>query len=317
MKIDLHIHTKTGSDGALSVREVLEEAKKRGIDLISITDHDSLDAQEEAVAYATKLGMAYLTGIELNVTFRHPESAKDVSLDFLGYGFDLNNSELKNKLQVIKEHREKRARQILNNLNAEFTKEGIARFTEEDLEKIQESVDGVFGRPHIATYLIKKGIVKTIQEAFDKYLVKCDAPKYPLSLAEASGLIRGAGGILVHAHPNDPNGTSLATITEDFEEQAKIIEEYMLECIDGIECWHPRHSQRTTEYYVQFARKHNMIVTGGSDCHQRPIVVGTLDIPDWVAEQFKNMIIHRNVLDECSAGDFLNEGLRDKRPIVG
>ena len=285
MKIDLHIHTKTCSDGALTIEEVFKEAKARGINLISITDHDNIDCQETAINLARKYGLSYITGVELNVTFQYP-GGKAVSLDFLGYQFDFQNRELKEKLRLIKEHRERRARRILENLNAEFEKEGREKFTEEDLRRIQESVDGVFGRPHIADYLIKKGVVKDRQEAFDKYLVKCDVPKYPLSLAEASRLIRNAGGILVHAHPSDPNGTSLVTITSDLEEQTRIIEEYMLEYIDGIECWHPRHDERTTAHYLRFAREHGLLVTGGSDCHQKPILMGTLDIPDWVAEQF-------------------------------
>ncbi|MGQ9546666.1 MAG: PHP domain-containing protein, partial [Dehalococcoidia bacterium] len=279
-------HTKTGSDGNLPIEEVFREAKHRKIDLISITDHDSITCQERAIALARKHGIAYVTGVELNVTFHYPESNKDVSLDFLGYRYDIANQQLKSKLQLIKEHREKRARQIMNNLNVELVKEGIPGFTEEDFERIQDSVDGVFGRPHIANYLIEKGIVKDQQQAFDKYLVKCDAPKYPLSLAEASQLIRSAGGVLVHAHPNDPNGTSLVSITDDLEEQTKIIRKYMLQYIDGVECWHPRQDEKTTVHYIEFARRHNMLVTGGSDCHQKPILMGTLDIPDWVAEQF-------------------------------
>jgi len=286
VKIDLHIHTKTGSDGNLPIEEVFQEAKKRNIDLISITDHDSIDCQERAIALARKHGMSYITGVELNVTFHYLEGNKDVSLDFLGYGYDIGNQELKSKLQLIKEHRGKRARQILENLNVEFEKEGIERFTEEDLRKIEDSVDGVFGRPHIANYLIEKGIVKDKDEAFDKYLVKCNVPKYPLSLAEASKLIRNAGGVLVHAHPNDPNGTSLVSITRDLDEQTRVIEKYMLQYIDGVECWHPRHDEKTTAHYIEFARKHNMLMTGGSDCHQKPLLMGTLDIPDWVAEQF-------------------------------
>jgi predicted metal-dependent phosphoesterase TrpH len=294
MKIDLHIHTKTGSDGNLPIEEVSQEAKNRNIDLISITDHDSIDCQKKAIALARKHGISYITGVELNVTFHYPEGNKDVSLDFLGYGYDIGNQELKNKLQLIKEHRRRRARQILRNLNVEFDKEGIERFTEEDLKKIEDSVDGVFGRPHIANYLVEKGIVKDKQEAFDKYLVKCDAPKYPLSLAEASKLIRNAGGVLVHAHPNDPHGTSLASITHDLEEQTKVIEKYMLKYVDGIECWHPRHDEKTTAHYIEFARKHDMLMTGGSDCHQKPLLMGTLDIPDWVAEQFKLMPFSRS-----------------------
>jgi len=189
---------------------------------------------------------------------------------------------------LIRERRETRAHQILEKLNVEFDKENIERFTEADLKKIQASVDGAFGRPHIANYLIEKGIVRDMQEAFDKYLVKCDVAKYPLSLAEASELTRNADGILIHAHPNDPNGTSLVSITSDLAEQARIIEEYMLEYIDGVECWHPRHDTKTTAYYIEFAKKHGLVITGGSDCHQKPLLMGTLDIPDWVALQFSH-----------------------------
>jgi len=287
MKIDLHIHTKTGSDGNLSIEEVFREAKNRNIDLISITDHDSIDCQERAIALAREHNISYITGVELNVTFYYPNGDEAISLDFLGYQFDIGDQALKSKLQLIKEHRETRAGQILEKLNAEFAKEGIERFTEIDLKNIQDSVDGVFGRPHIANYLIEKGIVKDKQEAFDKYLVKCDVAKYPLSLAEASKLIRNAGGILVQAHPNDPNGTSLVSITPDLDEQTKIIEEYMLEYIDGVECWHSRHDENTTAHYIEFAKRHGLLMTGGSDCHQKPMLMGMVDIPDWVAAQFK------------------------------
>ena len=286
MKIDLHIHTKTCSDGNLPIEEVFREAKNRNIDLMSTTDHDSIDCQGRAIALARDHEISYITGVELNVTFQYPDEDKAISLDFLGYQYDIGNQELKSKLQLIQEHREIRARQILEKLNIEFSKEGIPRFTEKDLKNIEDSVDGVFGRPHIANYLIEKGIVKDKQEAFDKYLVKCDVPKYPLSLAEASRLVRNTGGILVHAHPNDPNGTSLVSITHDLDEQTKIIEEYMLEYIDGVECWHSRHNEKTTMHYIELARRHGLVMTGGSDCHQKPVLMGTLDIPDWVAAQF-------------------------------
>ncbi|MFC2006048.1 PHP domain-containing protein [Chloroflexota bacterium] len=287
MKIDLHIHTRTSSDGNLSIDEVFREAKKRNIDFMSITDHDSIDCQKRAISLAKEYGMIYIIGVELNVTFQY--SDRPVSLDFLGYGYDINNQEFKSKLQLVAKHRETRARQILEKLNVEFDKENIERFTQEDINKIQDSVDGVFGRPHIANYLIEKGIVNDKQEAFDKYLVKCDVPKYPLSLAEASRLVRDAGGILVHAHPSDPGGTSLTSITPDLDEQTSIILKYMLKYIDGVECWHPRHNAETTAHYVEFAKKCSLFITGGSDCHQNPIIMGILDIPDYVAEQFQSI----------------------------
>lgn len=285
MKIDLHIHTRTGSDGNCTVEEVFGEAANRGLELISVTDHDSIECQQMAMQLAHEFGISYITGVELNVTFDYPGS-KVISLDFLGYHFDPANPELIDKLEMIREHRENRARQILQNLNIEFEKEGIDPFTEKDLQKIQANVDGAFGRPHIANYLIEKGIVDNKQEAFDKYLVKCDVPKYPLRLSEASMLIRNAGGILVLAHPNDPNGTSLNKITSDLDEQTKIIEDHMLNHIDGIECWHSRHDENTTRHYLEFVEQHNLIATGGSDCHQKPVLLGTLPIPDIVANSF-------------------------------
>jgi predicted metal-dependent phosphoesterase TrpH len=288
MIIDLHIHSKSCSDGSLTVQEIVKEAKIRNIGLMSITDHDSIGCQEEAIALTRKSGIHYIPGVELNVTFSQPRyhEGKSVSLDFLGYQFDIENRKLKDKLQEMAEYREKRAAKILDNINTEFEKEGIEKLTKDDFKEIQASVDGVFGRPHIADYLMRKGIVKTRQEAFDKYLVKCDVPKYPLYIEQASRLVRNAGGIIVLAHPNDPHGTSLVTLTKSLSKQTEIIEQSMLIYIDGVECWHSRNDPLTTDHYVKFARTHRLIMTGGSDCHQKPILMGTVKIPQYVAEQF-------------------------------
>lgn len=284
MKIDLHIHTKTGSDGALTIEEVFKEAKKRDIEFISITDHDNIVHQGEAIELAAANKIRYITGVELNVTLTHSE--KTISLDFLGYGYDHKNRALNEKLDVIKERREIRAHQIIDNLNNEFKKENLPLFTRYDLGKIQESVDGVLSRPHIADYLIKKKIVANRQEAFDKYLVRCDVPKYPLKPEEAVALVRGAGGKVILAHPNDPNGTSLISITNDLKEQTRFIKEHMMEYLDGIECWHSRNEKATTDHYIKFCRKNRLLMTGGSDCHQKPIIMGTVKVPKWVAGQF-------------------------------
>jgi len=285
---DLHIHSNA-SDGKLSVKEIFIEAKKRSINFMAITDHDSIDCQAQANAIAKKENIRYISGVEINVTFVHPQyhKGKAVSLDFLGYQFDINNKAFERKLETMAKYREQRAAKILGNLNAEFEKEHIAALTEDDLRKIEESVDGVLGRPHIADYLVKKNIVKTRQEAFDKYLVKCDVPKYPLYLEEASNLVRRAGGKLVLAHPNDPHGTSLVAMTKSLVEQTEIIRKKMLTHIDGVECWHSRNTAETTNHYVAFAKEHELIMTGGSDCHQKPIIMGTVQVPDWVGNQFE------------------------------
>jgi len=277
MKIDLHVHSRDCSDGKMTIPEIFEEAHRRGIKVISISDHDSIDCQETAQALASEYDIKYITGVELNISFSHPRyrNSKPVSLDMLGYQYDIHNQALIKKLQQVREYRRKRAEQILEKINDQLTKERLKPFTHKDLEAIEETVDGALGRPHIANYMVKKGIV-----------VKCNVPKMPVSLEEASSLIRDAGGKLIHAHPSDPNGTSLVSLTPSIQEQHKIIKENMLPWLDGIECWHTRHNPELISAHLAFAKKEGLLVTGGSDCHQQPVIMGTLDIPAYVAEQF-------------------------------
>jgi predicted metal-dependent phosphoesterase TrpH len=267
---------------------IFEEASRRQVNLISITDHDSIDCQEPAKTLADHYGIRYVYGLELNVSFSHPEygNSKPISLDFLAYQYDIHYPPLVEKLSALREYRIRRAQQILEKINQELLKEDLEAFTDTDLEEMQNSVDGAFGRPHIANYMVKKGFVGSKQEAFDKYLVKSNVPKMPLSLSEASGLVKGAGGVLILAHPNDPNGTSLVSFTTTLDEQQKIVREGMLPYIGGIECWHSRHDQETIKSYLAFAESEGLMVTGGSDCHQQPLVLGTVPVPPYVAEQF-------------------------------
>lgn len=285
--IDLHIHSRC-SDGNLNVEELIVEAKSRNIELMSITDHDSISCQEKAIILAKKSGIRYLSGVELNISFLPPQPyrKKPIPLDFLGYQFDVEDKVLKNKLQQIGQYREKRAAKILDKINAEFRKEGIKELTKGDFTRIFDRCDGVLGRPHIANYLVKRGIVKTEQEAFDKYLVKCNVQKYPLHVEEASKLVRDAGGIVILAHPSDPHGTSLIKLTKSLDKQTLVIQESILRHIDGVECWHSRNDILTTNHYIEFAKKQNLIMTGGSDCHQKPILMGTVKIPEYVFKQF-------------------------------
>jgi len=269
--------------------QILQEARQRGLEIMSITDHDSVGCQEESDFHAGKQGIRLIRGLELSVSFTHPDykGGKPISLDFLAYQYDLHFPPLVEKLAILRGHREKRGEQILEKINRELAGGGSTeRLTHKDLEEIQSAVDGSFGRPHIAAHLVKRGFVNTVQEAFDRYLVKCNVPKMPLSLDEASALVRGAGGKLMLAHPNDPRGTSLVSFTPSLQEQQKIIRDSMLSHIDGIECWHSRHDSQTTESYLSFARDCGLMVTGGSDCHQAPVVMGTVDVPSFVMEQF-------------------------------
>lgn len=287
MKIDLHVHSNC-SDGRMTIEEIFAEAARRDIGLISITDHDSIDCQEAAKILADKYNIQYLCGLELNISFSHPQygNSKSISLDLLGYQYDIHDQPLAQELTKLRDFRRVRAEKILKKINQELVREGLKEFTHKDLEEIQSTVDGSFGRPHIASYMVKKGIVQNIQEAFDRYLARCNVPKMPLSLSKASELVKGAGGKLMLAHPGDPNGTSLISLTTSIHEQHKIIKETMLPYIDGIECWHTRHEPEVTDSYLSLANEMGLMVSGGSDCHQTPVIMGTVDIPHYVAKSF-------------------------------
>ncbi len=286
--IDLHIHSKDCSDGKLALPAIFQHAWERGLKLISVTDHDAVGCQEAARGLAQETGLLYLTGMELNISFSHPSyrGGKAVSLDLLGYQYDPEDKRIREKTKALRRFRKERAQKIMENLNREFQEQGMPLLTNQDMKEMEEGVDGALGRPHIASYLVRKGIVGSIQEAFDRYLVKCNVPKMPVSLEEASGLIRGAGGKVFLAHPNDPRGTSLVKLTTDLEEQLAIIEDSMLPFLDGLEVWHSRHDQNTVAAYLAFARRHGLMVTGGSDCHGDPVIIGTVEVPKEVGEQF-------------------------------
>jgi predicted metal-dependent phosphoesterase TrpH len=232
--------------------------------------------------------MVYVPGVELSISFSHPRyrNARPVSLDVLGYMYNRSDRALVEKLSALRAYRRTRAERILEKVNHELTRSNLEPFTHKDLLAIEESVDGAFGRPHIADYMVKKGIVSTRQAAFDNYLVKCNVPKMPLTVEEASHLVRGAGGKIILAHPNNPKGTSLVPLTSSIEEQQRIIKERMLPYLDGIECWHSSHDSATAAAYLLFAEKQGLMVTGGSDCHQQPPILGTVDVPPWVGKQF-------------------------------
>ena len=143
MKIDLHIHS-TCSDGRMPLEDIFQTAHRKNIGFISVADHDSIDCQEAAEALAGRYNMRYIFGLELNVSFSHPDfrKGKPVSLDFLGYHFDIHDQALVQKLQDLRAYRRKRADQILKNINHELVKTGLDPFTPDDLKEIQDSADG-------------------------------------------------------------------------------------------------------------------------------------------------------------------------------
>ncbi|MBN1907990.1 MAG: PHP domain-containing protein [Deltaproteobacteria bacterium] len=287
MIIDLHIHSAC-SDGLYSAEKIFEKASEIGIGLLSITDHDSIECQKKAKSLSEEYGISYVYGVELSVSFTHHfyNSSRPISLDFLGYEYNPDDERLNKKLKELRSYRKKRAEKILERINFERSNENKMPLTCKGLDEIERYVYGVFGRPHIADYMVRKGIVKTRNEAFEKYLTKCNVEKMPLSLEDVSSLIKNAGGKLFLAHPNHPRGSSLIKLTQDIEEQQKIITKSILPFIDGIECWHSSHDRNSIERYQEYAKKKKLLVSGGSDCHQDPLLMGSVEVPDYVSGQF-------------------------------
>lgn len=244
--IDMHVHT-TASDGGLTPMEVVDYAIKKELAGIAITDHDTIDGLQEAIEYGNSKGLAVIAGVELSTEYG------DEEIHILGYRIDITNRKLTDTLAILKNERSIRAAKIIERL-----RELYINITLDEVRAIAK--EGVLGRPHVGQILIEKGIVKSIGEAFEKYLGKgCPAfvPRYKISPFEAIDLIKRAGGIAIMAHPGLVKGLN-------------IMEDLISYGIDGIEAFHPDHTEEECCFFEKVARQNNLYVTGGSDFHHPP-----------------------------------------------
>ncbi len=245
-KADMHIHT-TESDGLLTPSEVVNWANKKKIKVISITDHDTINGISIAKKESKLIdNLIVIPGIEFSCHIGNEE------IHILGYFIDYNSENLKKVCKKIKGSRFDRSKKIIKKLQHM----GI-NISVEDVKK--EIKSDYIGRPHIARVLKKKGYINTVEEAFDKYIGNT-APayvrRYKLTIEEAVGLIKDAGGISVLAHPG--------LINNNYIDISKIFEQYD---IDGIEVYHSKHNKSDITRFNYIANKLNLLVTGGSDCH--------------------------------------------------
>jgi len=253
--IDLHIHT-SASDGSFSPRQIVTLAKNKGLKAIGITDHDTIEGNEEALQAGRELGMEVVPGVEISVDF------KGQTIHILGYYIDWKNEFLQLSLNKLKKFREERNPKIikkLNNLGVNISYEEV---------KSVAGNETVVGRPHFAQVLINKGYVKDIDEAFKKYL-KRGAPAYVekkrLTPEEGIVLIKQAQGIPVLAHPYNIEGIK-------DQELEKLILQFKMMGIEGIEAFYPFHSPYQTLKLIALAEHHHLSITGGTDFHgeQKP-----------------------------------------------
>lgn len=264
--IDLHVHT-TASDGILSPSEVVAEAASRNVWLLGIADHDTTEGVPEALAASAGTDVMVVPAVELSV------GAEDHEIHVLGYFIDLDDQPLQTALGTLRGARELRNERIVARL-----KELGAPI---DLARVKEIAgDGSVGRPHIAKALVEAGHCASIGEVFGRYLAR-GKPGYVgrerLGPAEAAEAIRHAGGIPVLAHPGKLG-------------HRRRIEEIVDMGMQGVEAFHTDHVESDVELILDIAASKNLLVTGGTDSHgphpERPIEIGSLDIPEWVGRNF-------------------------------
>ena len=265
--IDLQLHT-TDSDGTWPWNRVLEECKALRLSACAITDHDTIVRRGEVLAWAKKNQFMAIPGIELSTRDRNR------TVHLLGYFVDGPLGTLQERLNSLRAARLERNRKIIKKL------QGFGfSVTEEDIKR---QSGGTLGRPHIARTLFEKGYVKSIQEAFDRFLAHNAAAYFPLeemSLNDGIALLHDAGCVTVVAHPMllERSGQELEDSIRDWKSWG----------LDGVEGIYPSYTQEQTVFLNRMATKHNLIITGGSDFHgeNKPhikIGVGTgqLNVPD-------------------------------------
>jgi 3',5'-nucleoside bisphosphate phosphatase len=248
--IDLHSHTNA-SDGSCTPAELISKAKKAKINLLAITDHDTIDGVEEGIHAGVVQGVHVIPGAEISV-----DNPFSPSMHICCYNININNNTLQEALKHVQNAREERNPKIIKNLN----QQGIA-ITIDEVKKI--AGNGQTGRPHIAKAMLQKGYIENMAEAFDKYLAN-DAPCYVqkerLSLADAIEIVRQAGGITVLAHP----GTIKTDHAQDYK---NIFAELKNMGISGIEAYSSHHTPEENKLFFNIATELNMMITGGSDYH--------------------------------------------------
>lgn len=274
--IDLHCHTNF-SDGSLDPGALLDRALKAGVRVLAITDHDTIQAYHVICGDARSRGIQLLCGVELSTHL--PGCERSVHL--LGYFPSEPGPGFCAWLGLLQESRAKRNAELLGRLQHL----GLDVQWNEVTALAQRQV----GRPHFAQVLLRKGYVKTLKEAFDRYLgesglawVDRDEP----SLGEAIEHVLRAGGMTSLAHP--------VRISRDRKHLERIISEHARLGLDAVECFHSEHSEEDARELSSIAQRYGLGMTGGSDFHgdNKPDIelatgrAGNLHVPAWVVEQF-------------------------------
>lgn len=274
MFADLHLHTNF-SDGTYTPEQLAGHARRCGFKAVALTDHDTMEGCERMAAACLTNGVEFVPATELTAEHNGHE------LHMLGFFLDAQNPKLVTDLGKFQHVRQQRIHEM------------VARLNELNIPLPVEAVFALAncrspGRPHVARALIQAGLCATLDEAFERFLRKgrpAWVPKFKISASEAIALIHQAGGLAAMAHPGLNHNDELIPI---------LVEAGM----DGLECFHTRHSTTATQRYLEIADRHHLLVTGGSDCHGmnkgKPLI-GTIKIPYDCVLRMKEKVLERAV----------------------
>ena len=247
--IDLHTHS-TASDGTFSPAELVHYAKEKGLSALALTDHDTTEGLKEAQTEAKSAGIEFVPGIELTVQWPTGE------FHLLGLGLRTKSTELDSAINFLKGERNRRNMKMAEKLR----ENGVDITYEEICERFKSQKN--IGRPHFATYMAEKGIVKQRQVAFDKYFAKgrpCYVDREGLDLETAVEAIKTSGGIPVQAHP-----LSMYVSWGKMDSTMEMIRD---KGVMGLEAWHPGVRISEAERLEELGKTLGMVVTAGSDFH--------------------------------------------------
>ena len=266
MFADLHLHTRF-SDGTYSPEELVAQAQRFRLRAIALTDHDSVEGCVRTGEACAAACIEFIPGTELTAEHEGNE------IHLLGYFIDTANPRLLVQIARFQAVRQNRIREMVARLNQ---------------LKVPLAADKVFalancrspGRPHVARALVEARLCGSLDEAFERFLKKnrpAWVPKFKMGAEDAIELIHHAGGLAVLAHPG-------------LNRTDAVIPDIVEAGLDGIECFHTKHSTATAEYYLEIADRFHLLVTGGSDCHGlskgKPLI-GTVKLPYLHVEALK------------------------------
>jgi 3',5'-nucleoside bisphosphate phosphatase len=263
---DLHLHTLF-SDGTFTPEELARRGAELGLVAMALTDHDTVEGCARMAQACQALGVEFIPGTELTAEFEGHE------VHLLGFFLDELQPKLLaeiKKFQAVRHDRILEMVSRLNNLGIPLRAETVFA-----LANCHSP-----GRPHVGRALAQEGFCGSMDEAFERFLKKgrpAWVPKYKISAFDAMDLIHQAGGLAVLAHPG-------------LNHCDQIIPHLAGNGLDGLECFHTKHSSTQSEYYLALAKSLNLAVTGGSDCHGfskgKPLI-GGVRLPAMYLEKLK------------------------------